>query len=155
MLSALAGQYDYRQFVLALSDEREYWERRIAQAYAEGFANGRELGWDEGMAEADRRRVAMERWVADQVGPLDRSIPFQELERRRWVPKGYRGWLPPQPWRNPDRRLVVWVTHPARAFLGTDKESWERNWAWALEYAERYPGGQHAVQLARRRAERS
>jgi hypothetical protein len=138
--------------LLALSDERDLWQRLADRQARDAHAAGWDAGYEQGLRGALDAVAAQRRWAADQHGPLDELATHQQLQRARWVPKGYRGWLPPQPWRAPERRLVVVLTtRPADISEPRWADAFTRRLADAYPIACQYPGGSLALaRLAKR-----
>jgi hypothetical protein len=72
--------------LLALSDERDVYLRRIGQAFREGWEAGHMTGVDDGrQAEAAERDAE---WNAI-ARPVARGGPaYAEIERKRWTVRG-------------------------------------------------------------------
>lgn len=72
--------------VLALSDERDLWLRRVLVSWSAGLRLGRREGFVAGYAQAERD---MARGWREVAGPVARGgPPYAELERRRWMLRG-------------------------------------------------------------------
>ena len=81
----------YAQAVLDLSDERDLWMRRIAQAWQEGFAAGRAAGYLAGYAQA------VADWKVTAAGMTQLGgESFAETERRRYGPGGRKTFSRPR-----------------------------------------------------------
>lgn len=70
--------------LLALSDERDQWQRRLLEAeraaYLAGYADGR----------ADAHRDADRAWAARPPLPVPDNLTHAEIEARRWELHGER-----------------------------------------------------------------
>lgn len=98
--------------LIALSDERDRWQRRLAaaeqrasRAYDQGFAAGQRLERDLWFLYLDEQH--------DRIRSAGLPVPdgVIRLEIRRWAPKGWRGQVPAG-MGSAQRRL--WLAHLPR-----------------------------------------
>lgn len=82
------------RLLLALSDERAMYDRRIYQAEVRGFDRGRRVGYDEGRDDEYGDWVHRGRIMHDLVKPAAYSRTYQELEILRYGPRGWKGTVP-------------------------------------------------------------
>ncbi len=81
--------------LLALSDERDQWERLALDwarlAYRRGYADGHRSGYRTGY------ELAVREWKITAAGMTDLGGPtFAELDRRRYPPGGRLTWIIPR-----------------------------------------------------------
>jgi hypothetical protein len=74
--------------LLALSDERDAWERWADAAWRDGYRAGYAAGYDRGYAQA------VDDWKVVAEVKVGRS--FAELDRLRYPPGGRLSWLIPR-----------------------------------------------------------
>ena len=80
---------------LALSGERDTWERLALDwarsAYRRGYADGHDTGYRAGY------ELAVTEWKITAAGMTDLGgRPFAELDRRRYPPGGRQTWIIPR-----------------------------------------------------------
>jgi hypothetical protein len=93
--------------LLALSDERDRWLRRLLAAERAAFHRGAEYGWRLGYEASCRDQEAAWRAVAGRVARGASNPTFAELELRRWGPGGREHFGDPRPDdRHPGRRAA-------------------------------------------------
>jgi hypothetical protein len=88
-----AGIVTRAELLLALSDERDLWLRRVYDAWRDGYRAGHAAG------EVTGSRRTARAWHVTAIGlPLAALGPtWAELERRRYAPRGRAHFADPRP----------------------------------------------------------
>jgi hypothetical protein len=88
--------------LLALSDERDAWQRRVLGAWRDGYQAGHAAGYERGYHRGARLLEA--EWPVVVASVTACGPSFAELERRRWGPGGRERFGDPRPGDYPGRR---------------------------------------------------
>ncbi len=76
--------------LLALSGERDQWERWVRATWHDGHRAGYAAGYDHGYAQA------VTAWKVT-AGTISGGPSFAEMDRRRYPPGGRQSWIIPRP----------------------------------------------------------
>lgn len=88
---------DEQARLLALSDERDQWEQRLAEAEQAGYERGRDDGWNAGREHLLNEQARAERHLHQRLEPVLMAPDYRELEERRYGPGGRKHFADPRP----------------------------------------------------------
>jgi hypothetical protein len=93
--------------LLALSDERDHWQRagRARERYA--YERGHRDGWEAGRRALLGELAEAERCLYQRLAPILMSPDHAELEARRWGPGGRAHFGDPRPSDFPGRATAA------------------------------------------------
>jgi hypothetical protein len=106
MIRQAPGPVPLRQAVAELiadSDERDQWMKRLHAEYRAGFSIGYELGVEEGRRQTLAEEGAWRRGTAALTRDAMAGPPFADLEFLRWGPDGRERFADPRPGDYPGR----------------------------------------------------